>query len=592
MAKIFLNGLALGGYRSFGKKIQRMGPFGSINLFAGPNNCGKSNILRFVQFHLSKLKTQNTPFNGKIEWRPGEKNRVTESLTVGIGYCITDEILSTIANGNVNWVSALKSVLCLEEFNESDGVSWVELKSGGNPTEMTTGWNFAEMSSRVTIASNVMQDLWSYLRGGNVRGGDRPGWLSDIIQKLIPSRMLLPDVFTVPDFRRIERSGDENNENIIDGSGLIQKLAKLEQYSPDRPHDGERFEKIQRFVRNIVGDSRTKLRIPHDRDTIAVSMNGIDLNLESLGTGIHQTILLAAMGTVVENSIVCLEEPETHLHPIFQRKLLRYLNSETTNQYFIATHSAHLLDCAITDTGGVAFRVRLDGGATIVERVTSGEIQAGVCKDLGYHASDLVQSNCIIWVEGPSDRIYLKWWIAAMDQSLVEGIHFSIMFYGGVLLCYLTGDDEVGSEEFEEFVALRRLNRNALIVMDSDKDRDDTPIGEHKLKVIEQFKKDGLTWITEGRTIENYLSKKAQKEAFLATHPNSESKFGGGNQYSVVKKGGKFAKIRMAKKAASSSADLTVLDLNDRVQQVVAFVRRCNPERTGKPMQSEEQDRE
>lgn len=28
--------------------------------------------------------------------------------------------------------------------------------------------------------------------------------------------------------------------------------------------------------------------------------------------------------------------------------------------------------------------------------------------DLGFKASDLLQSNCVIWVEGPSDRIYIK----------------------------------------------------------------------------------------------------------------------------------------------------------------------------------------
>jgi len=41
---IFLEGLAIGGYRSFGP-VQRIGPFASVNLFIGPNNSGKSKHL-------------------------------------------------------------------------------------------------------------------------------------------------------------------------------------------------------------------------------------------------------------------------------------------------------------------------------------------------------------------------------------------------------------------------------------------------------------------------------------------------------------------------------------------------------------------
>ncbi len=43
-----LPSFAIGGYRSFGATIQRIGELSQINLFIGQNNCGKSNILRFV----------------------------------------------------------------------------------------------------------------------------------------------------------------------------------------------------------------------------------------------------------------------------------------------------------------------------------------------------------------------------------------------------------------------------------------------------------------------------------------------------------------------------------------------------------------
>ena len=44
---MFIDGIGIGGYRSFGE-IQYIGPFKKINIFAGKNNSGKSNILNFL----------------------------------------------------------------------------------------------------------------------------------------------------------------------------------------------------------------------------------------------------------------------------------------------------------------------------------------------------------------------------------------------------------------------------------------------------------------------------------------------------------------------------------------------------------------
>ena len=52
---ICISGFGLSGYRSFGSKTQRFGPFGKINLIIGQNNAGKSNVLRFIHEHYLSL---------------------------------------------------------------------------------------------------------------------------------------------------------------------------------------------------------------------------------------------------------------------------------------------------------------------------------------------------------------------------------------------------------------------------------------------------------------------------------------------------------------------------------------------------------
>jgi predicted ATP-dependent endonuclease of OLD family len=144
-----------------------------------------------------------------------------------------------------------------------------------------------------------------------------------------------------------------------------------------------------------------------------------------------------------------------------QRKLLTYLRENTDNQYFISTHSAALLDA----DGANVYHVAHDGSASYVTLVEEERERHAVCTSLGYRPSDLLQANCVIWVEGPSDRYYLRHWIFAVAPDLLEGVHYSIMFYGGRLLSHLTVNDEV----VDDFIGLQRLNRRVVVVMDSDR---------------------------------------------------------------------------------------------------------------------------
>src|SRR5262245_22275971 len=139
---------------------------------------------------------------------------------------------------------------------------------------------------------------------------------------------------------------------------------------------------------------------------------------------------------------------------------------------------------------------------TRISRSTLPSERHNICMDLGYKASDIVQSNAIIWVEGPSDRIYINHWLAAFDEVLVEGTHYSIMFYGGRLLSHLSAS----SDEVNDFIALKSLNRHMALIMDYDKETSRVGINETKNRLASEISNgSGIAWITKGREIENYI---------------------------------------------------------------------------------------
>ena len=203
------------------------------------------------------------------------------------------------------------------------------------------------------------------------------------------------------------------------------------------------------------------------------------LPIEALGTGIHELVIIAVQAVILDNSVICIEEPELHFHPELQRQLMSFLYKETSNQYFFTTHSAHIMDavpCSVTS-------VYMKNGYSKTVTPFSNQDKRMVLHDLGYRSSDLLQANCIIWVEGPSDRIYLNNWIRLAAEDLEEGWHYSIMFYGGRLLSHLKAEDS----EVDGFISLLSINRFSAIVIDSDRDAKGKNLNPTKLRVIKEF---------------------------------------------------------------------------------------------------------
>ena len=149
----------------------------------------------------------------------------------------------------------------------------------------------------------------------------------------------------------------------------------------------------------------------------------------------------------------------------------------------------------------------------------------GVLDDLDVRASDLLQANGVIWVEGPSDRLYLTKWLDLWSGSeLTEGEHYQCVSYGGRLLAHLDASttDEEGSG-----IKLLRVNRNCAVVIDSDKGRPSDQINSSKKRIVAELASHGgLVWITDGREIENYWPVEVIRRMYAETTiPRSISKW-------------------------------------------------------------------
>ena len=262
----------------------------------------------------------------------------------------------------------------------------------------------------------------------------------------------------------------------------------------------EKHDRIIEAVKEVLELRGFSYSISSQTQSLVLKINGEHRPLGAVGTGYEHIFLLVGATVVHPDAFLCVEEPEIHAHPRLQRRLADYINESTTNQFLFSTHSATLIDAL----RGSTFRLALEGYDTHVSRPVARQV-LDVFDDLGYRASDLLQANCVIWVEGPSDRIYLNAWITVLDSTLEEGIDYQIMFYGGSLLAHLTLSEDTG-EDLDR-IPIHRLNQRFVILADSDKRAPDSPLKERVARLSEESESEphGHIWVTAGREIENYL---------------------------------------------------------------------------------------
>ena len=301
-----------------------------------------------------------------------------------------------------------------------------------------------------------------------------------------------------------------------------------------------------------------------------VNIDGKRLPISSLGTGIEELVIISTAAVNFHNQVVCIEEPELHIHPLLQRKFIEFLQKETDNIYFIATHSPHILDASSASV----YHIQLKDKSSTAAHCNTGSDRFQICRDLGYQASDLLQANSIVWVEGPSDRIYLSAWLSYVASDLIEGLDFSIMFYGGRLLSHLSADDQL----VIDFINLNRLNRNVAVVIDSDKDSDIASVNDTKQRIGTELEQNGgFEWVTQGREIENYLDDSIYLQAMqkISSVPNSgyESAYSDRCVYSHDGKSRAVNKLKLARAAMELPPNVDVLDLRAKLEELVAFIR-------------------
>ncbi len=293
-----IDGISITGYRSFGSAETRIHDLAKVNIFIGKNNCGKSNILRFVNRLDEFVRTpaSSTKLDPLLDYCLDDKTR-----SIKFGFQLKREGYT-----KSSFEAVLKTFgpFWPKTFPEMIDEIWFEFmfNPGLEPSEESVNRFKKNILERMSHSdTNALTHRLKNYTGGSPE--QRAEDIASALHLLLKPQM---DVKFINAFRRISETGD----NPLSGTGLIKELRKLQSPQLANYNQGkQRFAQIVEFVRSILGESDAQLEIPAEKDEIYVSIRKKVLPLESLGTGIHELIIIASAVTLVDGVIFCIEEP-------------------------------------------------------------------------------------------------------------------------------------------------------------------------------------------------------------------------------------------------------------------------------------------
>jgi predicted ATP-dependent endonuclease of OLD family len=473
---------------------RRWKPISQINLLVGANNSGKSRFLRA----LAAMKPLRFAPNCDLE----PLRNIVRQLHQGVieacrSYNVDD------ANQLVVKTRDLETQLDLIEGSTSlDEVRQVFNALKNNENLITVKGQRSDHSDHHVLRQRFQQIALSHETALNEI-------LGKLLQKYDFKRIYIP---TLRGLRRFgpgdvykDRTMQDYFQNVKDidvftGLSLYDDLSQLllgdtqerriaadfEQFLSDSFFDGEIVTLIPKYKQDVID-----VKIGHEKQ----------LPIFQLGDGIQSIIILTFPLFLHrrENVLIFMEEPELFLHPGMQRLLINAFQRPdfSTAQYFLATHSNHLLDLSLdVDNISVFTFSKVLESTEHLEREAKIDIENVSNEDerslqlLGILNSSVFLANCTIWVEGVTDRRYFSHYLDLYQVSLAteselkgqtpsptfkQDLHYSFVEYAGSNITHYSWLNEANP------IVVERLCGRLFLICDRDDATKASRIKRHEI---------------------------------------------------------------------------------------------------------------
>ncbi len=336
------------------------------------------------------------------------------------------------------------------------------------------------------------------------------------------------------------------------GKGIVERLFALKNADPQTKSHAS-WQKIDEVFKEISEGYSFHINIDVARNDNKLFLrfedkNGYASYAENTGLGLRDLLTIIFFLLDDQCDLLLIEEPENHLHPIWQRRLLTYLRDKTSKQIIMTSHSNIFVNPFIVDK---IYRTYHDGKV----HVEDSSSRALLLGELGYDVTDNLISDLVILVEGLFDK-----------YVVLEFLHKMGIDKQYEIKVWLLGGDIMADQDLSVFVS----NYNVIALVDKDdKDKNTRKVRE---KFVENCNKAAIPITRLKRySLESYFSIDALKSVFKSQIPAEFKPDVGTKLWDQLGFNGKSQNLALAR--ATTLEDIAGTDLMDFLESVETSIK-------------------
>jgi energy-coupling factor transporter ATP-binding protein EcfA2 len=459
--------LKIKNYRCFSDDSPLEVPIGDDPVaFVGANNSGKSAAIRLLH-ELQPLWQQLLASTGN--WAGG-------AFALG-GLRDVPDALEVFHDGNNRNIEV---ELTLRETSD------VPL-ARGQVQRVATVWD--RQSQNVTVATTLLDgSTLTSLRGGDPQNrrlldsdkqGIEAGWIFDTLNRLARAQY-------VPPHRNVLLSGGAESYGISIGANFINRWNTFKVGGSKRQTLAAL--ETEQLIASIFGFRLLQINAMPNND-LQVVIDGKPYRINEVGHGIAQFVVTLVNLLFLKPPIVCLDEPETGLHPALQIKYLSHVAKVTQGAVFFATHSIGLAR-SFTDE---ILALRRADGRTEARPFRAVRNYAEFVGELSFSTWREMGARGILLVEGVSDARA----ITTLLRLLRKDMEIVVLPMGGREL--------IKAGTGREIAELLRLSTEVHVLVDSEREKPNEELSRQRQEFVAECKNLEIdVHVLDRRALENY----------------------------------------------------------------------------------------
>lgn len=406
-----------------------------VNYVVGPNNCGKSNLVRALELSLDPTSVYVPDRDRPVKERVGPPPKTRITLTFKVGDSSPEKTLLQRAQ--------VYEMAVREAADRTSGPSATYADDGeirlvttfGNDGSRQVSFQARGSGARsLPVESDehrrLEQQFRSVVRFGVIHSGQD-------LESLLTGKFREILQLVIQDHLREELESAEQARQVYLRSLQSSLLEPLRS-------------KVQSQVGSLFREITVADLVP-DVPTVQETLSSVDIQLGDAitttgltdkGTGVRGAVLLSMLQYLAEQSkrslVMAVEEPEAFLHPGAQEAIRGHLEELATRvdvSLLVTTHSPYVVsrrgDAMVTELrkGQDGFTVK--GGVSTDAHKRLADLLGPLFRDTGMsqmldQALQIPESaRMVVITEGYTDGLFIQQVCAATGRDhLLEGIHF------------------------------------------------------------------------------------------------------------------------------------------------------------------------